>query len=79
MSLASWSQVNGPNAPLSDAQLVAGAILYLVAFGHAISYNYNVTRSAVLAVSTSMLQQPAVLGAVFLFLRLRGEEVNRGR
>ena len=79
MSLGSWNQVNGPDAPLFHAPIVAGAILYLVAFGYAIFYNYKVTRSALLAVSTSMLQQLAVLGAVFLFLRWRGNEVNRGR
>jgi hypothetical protein len=79
MSLSSWSQVNEPNAPLYHAPIVAGAILYVVAFGYAILYNYKVTRSVVLAISTGMLQQLAVLGAIFLFLRWRGEEVNRGR
>jgi hypothetical protein len=32
-----------------------------------------------LALSTSMLQRLAVLGVVFIFLRWRGNEVNRGR
>jgi hypothetical protein len=32
-----------------------------------------------LAISTSMLQQFAVLGVIFLFLRWQGDEVNRGR
>jgi hypothetical protein len=64
--------MNGPNAPLFHAPIVAGAILYLVAFGYAIFYNYKVTGSATLAVSTSLLQQLAVLGAIFLFLRWRG-------
>lgn len=79
MSIGSWSQVNGPDAPLFHAPIVAGTILYLVAFGYAILYNYKVTKSAVLAVSTCILQQLAVLGAIFLFLRWRGDEVNRGR
>jgi len=61
------------------APLIAGAILYLVAFAYSIFYNYNVIRSAMLAISTGMLQQLAVLGVIFLFLRWRGNEVNRGR
>jgi hypothetical protein len=79
MSIGSWSQANGPDAPLYHAPIVAGAILYLVAFAYAVYYNYKITGSAVLAVSTSLLQQLAVLGAIFLFLRWRGDEVNRGR
>jgi hypothetical protein len=79
MSVSSWSQVNGPNASLFHAPIVAGAILYLVAFGYAILYNYNVTKSAALAISTSLLQQLSVLGVIFLFLRWRGNEVNGGR
>jgi hypothetical protein len=55
MSLGSWSQANGPDAPLYRAPIVAGAILYLAAFGYSIFYNYKVTKSAVLAVSTSLL------------------------
>jgi hypothetical protein len=58
---------------------MAGAILYVVAFGYAIFYDYNVTRSVTLAISTGLLQQLAVLGVIFLFLRWRGNEVNRGR
>jgi hypothetical protein len=79
MSLGSWSRVNGQDAHLFHAPIVAGAILYLVAFGYAILYNYKITRSALVAISTSMLQQLAVLGAILLFLRWRGDEVNRGR
>jgi hypothetical protein len=79
MSLSSWSQLHDPNAPVFHVPLIAGAILYLVAFAYAIFYNYNVTKSATLAISTAMLQQLAVLGVIFLFLRWRGNEVNRGR
>jgi hypothetical protein len=79
MSIGSWSQANGPDAALYHAPIVAGAILYVVAFAYAVFYNYNITKSAVLAVSTSTLQQLAVLGAIFLFLRWRGNEVNRER
>jgi hypothetical protein len=79
MSLGSWSQLHDTNAPLFHAPIIAGAVLYIAAFAYAIFYNYNVTRSTVLAVSTSMLQQLAVLGVIFLFLRWRGNEVNRGR
>jgi hypothetical protein len=79
MSLSVWSQLNDPHAPLFQTPIIAGAILYAVAFAYAIFYNYNATKSAMLAVSTSMLQQLAVLGVIFLFLRWRGNEVNRGR
>jgi hypothetical protein len=79
MSLSGWSQLNDANVPPFHAPIIAGAILYAVAFAYAIFYNYNTTRSAMLAISTSMLQQLAVLGLIFLFLRWRGNEVNRGR
>jgi hypothetical protein len=79
MSLSSWSQLHDSSAPLFHGPIVAGAILYIVAFAYAIFYNYNITKSATLAISTSLLQQLAVLGVVFLFLRWRGNEVNRGR
>ena len=51
-----------PTRPVS----LAGAVLYIVAFGYAIFYNYNVTKSGTLAISTGMVQQLAVLGAIFL-------------
>ena len=81
MSLSTLSQLHDPNVPIFHAPIIAGAILYVVAFAFAfaIFYNYNATRSAMLAISTSMLQQLAVLGVIFLFLRWRGNEVNRGR
>jgi hypothetical protein len=53
MSLSSLSQLHDPNAPVFHAPLIAGAILYIFAFGYAIFYNYNVTRSAMLATSTA--------------------------
>jgi hypothetical protein len=67
---------NGVSTP--PALMMAGGILYVVAFAYSIFYNYNATKSAALALSTSILQQIAVVGAIFLFLRWRGEEVNRG-
>src|SRR5882672_7867195 len=79
MSLSSLSQLHDPNVPHFHAPIIAGAILYVAAFAYAIYYNYNVTKSAMLAISTGMLQQLAVLGVIFLFLRWRGNEVNRGR
>jgi hypothetical protein len=79
MSLSSWSQLHDSSAPLFHGPIVAGAILYIVAFAYAIFYNYNITKSATLAISTSLMQQLAALGVVFLFLRWRGNEVNRGR
>jgi hypothetical protein len=77
--LSSLSGLHDSNAPLFHGPIVAGAILYVVAFAYAIFYNYNISKSATLAVSTSMMQQLAVLGVIFLFLRWRGNEVNRGR
>jgi hypothetical protein len=79
MSLSVSSQLHDPNAPLFQAPIIAGAILYAGAFAYAIFYNYNATKSAMLAISTSMLQQFAVLGVIFLFLRWQGDKVNRGR
>jgi hypothetical protein len=38
---------------------------------------YNATKSATLAISTSVLQQIAVLGVIFLLLRWQGDRVNR--
>jgi hypothetical protein len=79
MSLSTWSQLHDPNAPLFDVPIIAGAILYAVAFAYSIFHNYNATKSAVLAFSTSMLQQFAVAGVIFLLLRWSGDEANRGR
>ena len=77
VSFSAWSGLNDPNAPVFQPPIVAGAILYAVAFAYAILYNYNATRSAMLTISTSLLQQLAVLGVIFLFLRWQGNEVNR--
>jgi hypothetical protein len=79
VSLSGWSGIHDPNAPPFHAPIIAGAILYAGAFGFAIFYNYNATKSAMLAVSTSMLQQFAVLGVIFLFFRWQGDQVNRNR
>ncbi len=76
-SLSSLSGLNEPNAPLFHAPIIAGALLYVGAFAYAIFYNYNATKSSMLAISTSMLQQFAVLGVIFLFLRWQGNQVNR--
>ena len=61
----------------ATAIMMAGAILYAVAFAYSIFYNYNATKSAVLALSTSMLQQLAILGAIYLYFRLTDNEENR--
>jgi ABC-type iron transport system FetAB permease component len=63
----------------ATAMVMAGAVFYAVAFAYSIFYNYNATKSAALALSTSMLQQLAVLGAIYLFFRLTDNEENRGR
>jgi hypothetical protein len=78
-SISVWSKLHDQNAPLFEVPIIAGAMLYAVALVYAVLYNFRATKSAVLAVSTSMLQQLAVLGLIFLFLRWRGNEVNRGR
>jgi hypothetical protein len=79
MSLGSWSQPHDPKVLPFHAPIIAGAILYACAFAFAIFYNYNATKSAMLALSTSMLQQLAVVGVIFLFFRWHGNEVNRRR
>jgi hypothetical protein len=79
MSLSVSSQLHDPNAPLFHAPIIAGALLYAGAFAYALFYNYNATKSAILAISTSMLQQFAVVGVIFLFLRWQGDQVNRCR
>jgi hypothetical protein len=50
-----FSSFHDAAAPPFQAPILAGAILYVVTFAFAIFYNYNATRSAVLAFSTSML------------------------
>ncbi len=79
MSLSTTSQLHDSNAPVFEVPIMAGAVLYVAAFAFAIVYNFKATNSAILAISTGMLQQLAVLGVIFLFLRWRGNEVNRGR
>jgi hypothetical protein len=79
MSLSVWSRLHDDSAPLFQAPMMAGLILYAVALVYAVFYNYKATKSAMLALSTSMLQQLAVLGVIFLFLRWRSDELNRGR
>jgi hypothetical protein len=79
MCLSVWSRLHDPNPPLFHAPIIAGAILYAVAFAYSIFYNYNATRSAALALSTSMLQQLAVLGAIYLYFRQTDHEENRSR
>ena len=56
MSLSGWSRLHDPNVPVFQAPIVAGAILYAGALAFATFYNYNATRSAMLAFSTSILQ-----------------------
>ena len=79
MSLSTTSQLHDSNAPVFQVPIMAGAALYVAALAFAIVYNFKATKSAILAISTTVLQQLAVLGVIFLFLRWRGNEVNRGR
>lgn len=78
-SSSTLSRLHDESAPLFELPLLAGAALYAFAFLYAVIRNYAATKSAILALSTAILQQLAVLGAIFLFLRWRGEEINRGR
>ena len=68
-SMSGWSGLHEPNASPFYTLIAAGLGLYAVTFAYSIFYNYNATKSATLAVSTSMLQQLAVLGLILLFLR----------
>jgi hypothetical protein len=77
MSFSAWAHAGGPNAPFDLGIIMAGAILYIAALAFAIFYNIRATRSVLLALSTSMLQQLAVLGLLFIWLRLEGDRVNR--
>jgi hypothetical protein len=61
MTFSVWSRLHEPNAQLFQMPIMAGVGLYSVAFAYAVIYNYNATGSAALAISTSMLQQLAVL------------------
>jgi hypothetical protein len=77
MSLSGWSRLHDPNAPLFEVPLLAGAALYVTAFAFAMFYNVRAARSALLAFSTTMLQQFAVLGLILLFARWTGERAQR--
>jgi len=77
MSLSGWSRLHDPNAPLFEVPLLAGAALYVTAFAFAMFYNVRAARSALLALSTTMLQQFAVLGLILLFARWTGERAQR--
>lgn len=79
MSFSTLSRMHDQNVPLFKGPILAGALLYAVAFAYALFYNWKATRSAVLTVSTSLLQQLAVLGLIFFFLRWSGNQANRNR
>jgi hypothetical protein len=57
--------------------MMTGAVLYVAALAYALFYNFRATKSAMLAFSTSTLQQLAVLGLLLLYFRLEGDRVNR--
>jgi hypothetical protein len=77
MSTSAWSTSSNPNDHLIQVPFFGGAVLYLVAFGFCVLSNFGATRSVWLAISTTLLQQLAVLGLIFLFLRRQGDKVNR--
>jgi hypothetical protein len=77
MCLSTWSRLHDQNAPLFHAPIIAGAILYTVALVFAIFHNYKATRSVMLTISATMLQQLAMLGVILLFFRWHAHEINR--
>ncbi|MGJ4902324.1 hypothetical protein ACQR0V_12195 [Bradyrhizobium sp. HKCCYLS2058] len=77
MSISAWSAGSNSNDPLAQVPLFGGAALYVAVFGFCVFYNFGATKSVWLAISTSLLQQLAGLGLIFLFLRWRGDKVNR--
>jgi len=77
MCLSVWSRLHDPNAPLFEVPLWAGVALYATAFAFAMFYNVRATRSIFLALSTSMLQQFAVLGLLMLSARWNSEQARR--
>jgi len=76
-SIGSWSALHDPNAAPFYTPIMAGLGLYAVAFTYSIFCNYNATKSMTLALSTSMLQQLAVLGLILLFVRWGSDSRNR--
>jgi hypothetical protein len=78
-SFCIWRQLKDPSASIDPVPIMAGTVLYIAALAYALFYNFRATGSAVLAFSTSMLQQLAVLGLLFLYFRLEGDRVNRRR
>jgi hypothetical protein len=71
------SRLHDENAELFQVPIMAGAALYVSAFAYSLFYNYRATRSAWLALSTSMLQQFSLLGVLFLILRLERRAMDR--
>jgi len=78
-SMGSWSGLHDPNVVPFYTPIMAGLGLYAVAFIYSIFCNYNATKSVTLAVSTTMLQQFAVLCVILLFLRWSGPNHRRRR
>jgi hypothetical protein len=79
MSFSVWTELHDPKASVDWALIFAGAFLYVTAFAFAVFYNFRATKSVLLTLSTSMLQQLAVLGLIFLLARLDGDRANRHR
>ena len=69
VSMSGWSGLHDANAAPFYTLIVAGLALYVAALVYSILYNFNATKSVTLAVSTTMLQQFAVLCVILLFLR----------
>jgi hypothetical protein len=61
-SFSGWSGLHDPNAAPFYTLTFAGVALYAVACAFSLFYNFNATKSVTLAVSTTILQQFAVIG-----------------
>ena len=66
MSFSVWRQAHDPNAPFDLGIIFAGAILYATALAFAMFYNFRETRSGLLALSTTMMQQFCRIGFDFV-------------
>ncbi|UPT96456.1 hypothetical protein J4G48_0046915 [Bradyrhizobium barranii subsp. apii] len=74
---SSLSGLHDQQAPLYQGPLIVAGMLYASALAYAVLYNWRATRSVLLGISTSMLQQLAVLGIFLLIVRWQGNRMNR--
>jgi hypothetical protein len=78
-SMGSWGGLSDPNAAPFYTPIAGGLILYVVVLAYSILYNFGATKSVILALSTALLQQLALLCVILLLLRWSGDRTNSGR